>query len=64
MVSGLAQEWRTLAFSEAVEINPRRQLPSDGAVPFLDMDSLPLNGACRRNERLGQQHRHRVIPRW
>lgn len=37
--------WRTMSFSEAVAINPKRSLPKDGVVPFLDMASLPLNGA-------------------
>lgn len=36
--------WPTLPFSDAVEINPKRPLPKSGAVPFLDMASLPLNG--------------------
>ncbi|WP_461331193.1 restriction endonuclease subunit S [Bradyrhizobium elkanii] len=34
-----------MLFSEAVAINPKRQLPREGQVPFLDMASLPLNGA-------------------
>jgi hypothetical protein len=34
-----------MAFSEAVDINPRRTLPKVGDVAFLDMASLPLNGA-------------------
>lgn len=37
--------WRTMAFSEAAEINPRRLLPKVGDVPFLDMATLPLHGA-------------------
>lgn len=37
--------WKTLPFSEAVEINPRRPLRKNDNVPFLDMASLPLNGA-------------------
>lgn len=37
--------WTAMPFSEAVEINPRRQLPKSGKVPYLDMASLPLNGA-------------------
>jgi hypothetical protein len=37
--------WQTLAFSEAVIVNPKRSLPKSGAVPFLDMASLPLHGA-------------------
>lgn len=37
--------WPMMAFSEAVEINPRRPLPKVGYVPFLDMARLPLNGA-------------------
>lgn len=38
-------EWSTMAVSEAVDLNPRRVLPKTGEVPFLDMASLPLNGA-------------------
>ncbi|MCK1625400.1 restriction endonuclease subunit S [Bradyrhizobium sp. 160] len=34
-----------MPFSEAVAINPKRQLPRERQVPFLDMASLPLNGA-------------------
>lgn len=37
--------WRAMPFSEAVAINPKRQVPKVGQVPFLDMASLPLNGA-------------------
>ncbi|OAE96755.1 hypothetical protein AYJ54_36355 [Bradyrhizobium centrolobii] len=45
-MSGEAQAgWRAMLFSEAVAINPKRQLPREGQVPFLDMASLPLNGA-------------------
>jgi type I restriction enzyme S subunit len=40
-----ARSWTAMPFSKAVEINPRRQLPKSGKVPFLDMASLPLNGA-------------------
>ena len=34
-----------MSFSEAVAINPKRSLPKSGFVSFLDMASLPLNGA-------------------
>lgn len=34
-----------MSFSEAVAINPKRVLPKGGLVPFLNMASLPLNGA-------------------
>lgn len=45
-MSGEAPDgWRTMSFSEAVAINPKRTLPKGGLVPFLDMASLPLNGA-------------------
>ncbi|WP_354301223.1 restriction endonuclease subunit S [Sphingomonas sp. PvP015] len=37
--------WPTMAFSEAVAINPKRPLPKTGDVPFLDMAALPLRGA-------------------
>lgn len=37
--------WPTMAFSEAVAINPKRRLAKSGEVPFLDMASLPLHGA-------------------
>lgn len=37
--------WQTVPFSEAAQINPKRVLPRVGAVPFLDMANLPLNGA-------------------
>jgi type I restriction enzyme, S subunit len=37
--------WSTMAFSEAVEINPKRPLPKTSDVPFLDMATLPLHGA-------------------
>jgi type I restriction enzyme, S subunit len=37
--------WKKVPFSEAVAINPRRQLARSVVVPFLDMASLPLNGA-------------------
>lgn len=37
--------WPTMAFSEAVAINPKRPLPKTGDVPFLDMAALPLHGA-------------------
>lgn len=45
MSSEMPGEWRAMSFSEAVAINPKRVLPKDGSVPFLDMASLPLNGA-------------------
>ena len=41
----VAEPWPVMAFSEAVEINPKRPLPKTGDVPFLDMATLPLNGA-------------------
>ena len=41
----VAADWPAMAFSEAVAINPKRQLPKAGDVPFLDMAGLPLNGA-------------------
>lgn len=37
--------WRAMPFSEAIAINPMRRLPRAGLVPFLDMASLPFNGA-------------------
>lgn len=37
--------WPVMAFSEAVEINPKRPLPKIGNVPFLEMAALPLYGA-------------------
>lgn len=40
-----AAPWRTMALSEAIDINPKRLLPKGGSVPFLDMASLPLHGA-------------------
>ncbi len=45
MSSDLPEGWQYLAYSEAVAINPKRLLPKLGEVPFLDMASLPLNGA-------------------
>jgi type I restriction enzyme S subunit len=45
MSNEAGSEWSTVAVSEAVDINPRRVLPKTGAVAFLDMASLPLNGA-------------------
>lgn len=45
MSGEVPDEWRAMSFSEAVAINPKRSLPKDGLVPFLDMASLPLNGA-------------------
>lgn len=45
MSSEVPEGWRVMPFSEAVAINPKRRLPNDGLVPFLDMASLPLNGA-------------------
>lgn len=45
MWSEVPKEWQTLAFSEAVAVNPKRTLPKSGTVPFLDMASLPLHGA-------------------
>ncbi|RWL79403.1 MAG: restriction endonuclease subunit S [Mesorhizobium sp.] len=44
MSSEMPEGWQTRAFSDAVAINPKRSLPSSGAVPFLDMASLPLHG--------------------
>jgi type I restriction enzyme S subunit len=40
-----AEGWMIMPFSKAVEIAPRRPLPRNGKVPFLDMASLPLNGS-------------------
>jgi len=45
MSGDMPEGWSTLPFAEAVEINPRRRLPREGLVPFLDMASLPLSGA-------------------
>lgn len=45
MSGEVPNEWRAMSFSEAVAINPKRSLPKGGLVPFLDMASLPLNGA-------------------
>jgi type I restriction enzyme, S subunit len=45
MSGEVPEGWRSMSFSEAVAINPKRLLPKDGLVPFLDMASLPLNGA-------------------
>lgn len=42
---GDSAPWPTMAFSEAVAINPKRPLPKAGDVPFLDMAALPLHGA-------------------
>jgi len=45
MSNEVTNGWQTLAFSEAVIVNPKRSLPKCGVVPFLDMASLPLHGA-------------------
>lgn len=45
MSSEVPDGWRVMSFSEAVAINPKRSLPKSGFVSFLDMASLPLNGA-------------------
>lgn len=45
MSGEVPEGWQTLAFSEAVAINPKRQLRKTGSIPFLDMASLPLHGA-------------------
>lgn len=45
MSGEMPEGWRAMPFSKAVAINPKRQLPKNGPVPFLDMATLPLNGA-------------------
>ena len=40
--------WRTMSFSEAVEVNPRRKIARGMPSPFIDMATLPTEGAYVR----------------
>lgn len=38
-------EWRNLAFAEAVDINPKRRLQAGAVVPYVEMAAVPTEGA-------------------